>query len=106
MYNGNKEVYDRNITRLFPNSLDGFYVSISMFILVTTFQWLNIFPLKYKGKIYGMEMGENIQSNTYIFKTMNNLSYHPEKVKHVVKFKKNKDLEEKNGDVLQQEPFK
>ena len=74
VYNGNKAVYDANIALMFPNSWDGVYVSLALFILF----WVNLFSLKYKGKIYGWDMEKNIQSNTYIYKTMmNDYNYYP-----------------------------
>ena len=40
VYNGNKAVYDANIALMFPNSWDGVYVSLALFIFVNTMFWV------------------------------------------------------------------
>ena len=99
VYNGNKAVYDANIALMFPNSWDGVYVSLALFIFVNTMFWVNLFSLKYKGKIYGWDMEKNIQSNTYIYKTMmNDYNYYPGNKKLILLQQQKKDLEEGGGD--------
>lgn len=92
VYYGDKDRYDMNIDAMFPSGTDGIFVSLSLFLLATVMYWINVMPLRYKGEMYGWEMGENLWSNMYVYKTMDSdkLHYMPSKKTNVLMLKKAK----------------
>ena len=87
IYYGNKDAYDANILRLYPDSTDGLWVALTLFAFLNTMTWITVQPLKYKGRIFGWNMKEDIWANQMLLRTMPHLNYKPEKRRNLVKFK-------------------
>ena len=60
IYYGNKDAYDANILRLYPDSADGLWVALTLFAFLNTMTWITVQPLKYKGRVFGWNMKEDI----------------------------------------------
>ena len=85
IYSGNKDVYNTNIERLYPDSMDGLWVALTLFIFMVTMLWVTVQPVKYKGRVFGWEMADDIWANPMLLRTMPHLVYKPGKRRNLIK---------------------
>ena len=88
IYASDKDRFDANIARLFPDATDGLWVALTVYAFLTTMAWVNVQPTKYKARIFGWEMRDDIWANPVLLRTIPHQQYNPNKRRRLVKLRK------------------